>query len=109
MSTIPDHLSNVAARVLAVMQGYRSPKILQYPDGRRELWALSRQVHTTGVACINLEDGGVAHRYCYESVLEAELALVEYSDPSNPPPGNWVKHKGWHNGRYADDLNPNWK
>jgi len=105
---IPEGVADEAACVLALLQGYTSPKVLYRADGQRELWAIARQVYTVGVACIELRDGGIAHRYCYETGPEAARALNEYLDPTQPPPGNWIKHKGWHNGKHADDLNPNW-
>lgn len=107
--TLPAHISDESACALALAHGYMLPKVLRRPNGEREIWAIVVNLFTNGVAQLDLNDhGGIIHRYCYENRSEAVVVLEQYNDLSQHPPGNWVKHKGYHNGRWVDDLNPNW-
>ena len=52
---------------------------------------LSRLLYTTGIV-YGLDPFGYEGRYCYNSFVEAALALAKW-DGEDDPSGNWIVHK----------------
>lgn len=75
---------------------YSQPK--QMPDGS---WCcIGRFLYTYAIMC-GIHECGYAKRYCFESELQARLALIEWNGVGDPP-RNWIKEKP------GNRLNPNW-
>lgn len=71
-------------------------QIRTLPTG--EVAGLVRQIFTTGL-CVGLGEFSHRTRYCYESYMDAKVALSSW-DGLGDPPGPWIKQKP------EDRLNP---
>jgi len=68
----------------------------------RGFCAVHKYLFTTGLL-YGLDFYGIQGRFCYETTIEALLALSIW-DGKNDPPGNWIVHKG----REGQYNNPNY-
>jgi hypothetical protein len=65
--------------------------------------AIHRYLFTTGIL-YGLDFLGLQGRFCYETTLEAYLALELWTGEGDPP-GNWIVNK---DNRTGDRYNPNY-
>ncbi len=82
-------------RAMLEAEGYACLRLM--PDDH--VAGIKPFMFTFGI-CTKLDWTGYDQRWCYESALNAALALARWSGIGDPP-GPWLKHKG-----SADRANP---
>lgn len=71
-----------------IKYGYFWPKRLKTGE-----WACIGQFIFTAGLIVGVDWDGIQKKFCYESFLEAVMALQSWEGEGDPP-GNWIKEKG---------------
>jgi len=76
--------------------------LMEVPN--RGLCGISPMLYTVGIV-YGMDETSYEGRYCYETAIEAVIALHQW-DGAGDPPGNWIVNKSRRN---YDRWNPNRK
>lgn len=78
--------------------------LVRYIDGKGYC-GIRNFLFTFGL-CIGLDATGLAGRYCYSNLAEAQIALLAW-DGTGDPKLNWIKYKG-RGGERSNVNHPNY-
>ena len=79
---IPKHMQRILLE-----EGYTTPRQIQ----THGLCAIHKFIFTTAIVCW-IHETGYRYRYCYDTLLEARSALLEWGGKGDPP-GEWIVRK----------------
>lgn len=89
--------------LICSQNNYSKPTFVSNPKSGTPLaCAIEKFAFTAGIL-VGIGRTGYSRRYCYETLLEANSALLDWqADGGYHPKGNWLKVKGVMNGFSLD-------